>query len=311
MPDLFDTLTDTTGHPVADAVVKLELLAAADFRRGEGFVGAVDTTIVRAGTARTDATGKYTFEDVTPNANINPAGTSYRVSASSPLGTECWLIVVPDLAGPLWVGDLVTVPVGEPSTVVQGPPGPPGPQGPGMTQADADARYVNLTGDTMTGNLQVAQSLGVDGFVGISAPQTPAFQPRLYMARPDAVHLMDFYDNGSLVIIGGVNCGDLQVSVAQTPTFTQKLVMRRPDSSVIFGIYDNGNLDLIGTVNCAAPLSAGNAVTLGYADGRYVKGTPRLTVSTTAPGSPATGDVWIDNSGAASVVKTWTGSAWK
>lgn len=44
-----------------------------------------------------------------------------------------------------------------------GPPGPPGPPGTGggggLDQATADARYVNITGDDMTGDL------GVDGTV--------------------------------------------------------------------------------------------------------------------------------------------------
>lgn len=37
----------------------------------------------------------------------------------------------------------------------------------------------------------------------------------------------------------------------------------------------------------------------------------RLEVGDTFPGTPNTGDTWFDTSGASTVVKVWTGTAWK
>jgi hypothetical protein len=226
MTTIFDTLTDPTGQPIADACVNLELLANPDLRPGEGFVADADTTIVRAAVAVTDATGKYTIADVVPNIDINPSGTVYRVTYTTPSrSAETFLIDVPDTPAPVWVGSIVTHTADDPLVeVIQGPPGPqgppgadstvPGPEGPtgptgppgptGPAGADstvpgptgpqgatgptgppgadstvpgppgatgpqgpqgnpgadydpaaADLRYVNLTGDTMTGAIDV------------------------------------------------------------------------------------------------------------------------------------------------------------
>lgn len=43
-------------------------------------------------------------------------------------------------------------------------------------------------------------------------------------------------------------------------------------------------------INLLAPTATTDAATKGYVDGR----TPKITASTTAPSSPAVGDVWID-----------------
>ena len=53
------------------------------------------------------------------------------------------------------------------------------------------------------------------------------------------------------------------------------------------------NLDFESTskpVNLPTPTASGDAASKGYVDGR----TPQITVGTTAPGSPATGDIWVD-----------------
>lgn len=42
--------------------------------------------------------------------------------------------------------------------------------------------------------------------------------------------------------------------------------------------------------NLPTPAAAGEAATKGYVDGR----TPKITAGTSAPGSPAVNDIWID-----------------
>ncbi len=43
-------------------------------------------------------------------------------------------------------------------------------------------------------------------------------------------------------------------------------------------------------MNLPAPQAAGDAAPRSYVDGR----TPKITVGTTAPASPAVGDLWVD-----------------
>ena len=43
-------------------------------------------------------------------------------------------------------------------------------------------------------------------------------------------------------------------------------------------------------INLPTPSANGDATPKSYVDGR----TPKITVGTTAPTSPATGDIWID-----------------
>lgn len=43
-------------------------------------------------------------------------------------------------------------------------------------------------------------------------------------------------------------------------------------------------------INLPTPTNTGDAASKAYVDGR----TPKITVGTTAPTSPATGDIWID-----------------
>jgi len=141
----------------------------------------------------------------------------------------------------------------------------------GMTQDAADLRYVNVTGDTMTGSLTV----GSDLF--LSKPTGQDLEVKFQVAGSDRWSFGKTWDTE-----GGVSAG----------------------SNFAIGRFDNGGnwIDnpmvfyrATGEVTVAAdPLLPLGVATKQYVDAR----TPKTTVSSTAPSNPAVNDLWVDLSGA-------------
>ena len=80
-----------------------------------------------------------------------------------------------------------------------------------------------------------------------------------------------------------------QDSDASNDTFTPRLT-----------ILNNGNSTFSGTVTATSFTGSGAALT----------GIDAATVSTTAPSSPAAGDMWFDSTSGTAVMYVWSGSAW-
>lgn len=57
-----------------------------------------------------------------------------------------------------------------------------------------------------------------------------------------------------------------------------------------FSIAPTGDVTAVGTVTAATPTASTHLTTRAYVDAR----TPKVTVGTSAPSSPATNDIWID-----------------
>lgn len=123
MTVIFNTLLTTNDQPLVGRTVRLELVSP-------GFVDDQQAEIVRVAVTVTDATGKYQFVDVEPNATIDPANTYYLVH--EPGVTVPWPIVVPNSGVAQWVKGLLVDPPPPGPLIVSGSVGPTGPAGPGL-----------------------------------------------------------------------------------------------------------------------------------------------------------------------------------
>lgn len=109
MTIITDTVLDAAGLPVARAAVMLRLVGEQT-RTILGYATATDSTVSTIATVITDTNGVWTA-DVVANAAITPAGSVYEVSVLKSNALPAY-IDVPDVAGPLWVGDLLVDPPG-------------------------------------------------------------------------------------------------------------------------------------------------------------------------------------------------------
>ena len=238
MATITGTIHMPDGRPAPGARVSLDLIAAADAARGPGFTG--DVIVAGIGRAVTDDTGTWTMPGVVANDDLVPPNTVYRVVVHGEGDVARFGILVPAGAGPFDVVDILApIPSDLPPVVVAGPPGPAGPpgedgadgaqgpqgpigpQGPagapgtgGITQADADTRYVNVTGDSMTGTLAVNGNVNAVGALTAGPTQTA------YIAPTGEFYgtVLRMQDRGSYLIQAWPNVADGQpaITVAKT-----------------------------------------------------------------------------------------------
>lgn len=109
-------LIDALGNPLVNVRVPIRLAT-------NGYTSGGHAEIVRTVTVTTDATGTYQA-DLTPQSQIDPAGTHYEVTHPSQTPgasiTEVLSFVVSDDAGPLWLRDLLVDNPAQPSPLVAG-----------------------------------------------------------------------------------------------------------------------------------------------------------------------------------------------
>ena len=103
------TLIDAAGRPIVGRTVPIRLAS-------NGYVQAGHAEVISTTYVVTDATGTYSA-DLTPQSQIDPAGTHYEVTHP---GGEILSFVVSDAAGPLWVRDLLVSNPAAPSSVAVG-----------------------------------------------------------------------------------------------------------------------------------------------------------------------------------------------
>ena len=121
--------------------------------------------------------------------------------------------------------------------------------------------------------------------------------PEFYIGSSDANRLgiQTVYDSGSQ-------------NLAYTHFFTHTANNSANAGRMIFSVddgneklrIDDAGVDVTGV--CAATSFAG--------DGSALTGIDAATVSTTAPSSPAQGDMWFDSTVGVKVMKVWSGAAW-
>lgn len=364
MPAIYSYAHDPAGGHVAGAAVTLELIAGVDATPGEGFRANGETVVQGVAATVSDATGRWEFADVAPSVELVPDGTAYRVSVRGAGRLEQYLIQVPAGPGPYWAGGLAVALEGDPVRVVTGPPGPPGatgPQGPpgtpGLDQATADARYVNLTGDVMTGRLATygptpqdaqiqARHLGAAlTILPDDAVYTVSFVPMAFgveyaaealawtaggtgwtVANSPLVNRTDgdarYVNTAGDTMTGGLSVANpitaafgAQPSISLTPATD-------PGTSGYMSFYDptGTRIGYFGFVYVGDGVFHlnGDAGLTAFEFNKPVRGPTIPVVRTTAPVAAdygtttlPTGAIWIDTAGATSVVKTWTGTAWK
>lgn len=115
MTAIFNTLLDPNDAPLAGRQVTLQLVTA-------GFVDDGQSEILRTAYSTTDDTGRYEYDDVEPNATIDPTGTYYLLNETGTADATAvrWSIVVPDSGTALWVKDLLVDNPPSPAAVVAG-----------------------------------------------------------------------------------------------------------------------------------------------------------------------------------------------
>ena len=138
-----------------------------------------------------------------------------------------------------------------------------------LDQATADGLYVNLTGDTMTGALNVQ---GVT--VGDSASFGASYEG---------------FETPTAAVLAG-NAGDKSVYVIAKDSASGVLLRAGNDSAKQVQVQTTQVLSTLPVTLPGDPTAALHSATKQYVDAR----TPKITVSSTAPSSPAVGDIWID-----------------
>jgi hypothetical protein len=167
--DVFGTELDADEVPLVGKRVRLEL---------GGDIGGVwtrfpvrnattKTDVIFPAEAFTDATGKWVFAGLTPNASCTPDNTTYRVTL--PDGSKI-AMTVPSSGTPLWYWTLA---VNSPPTVNPAPPGPQGATGPQGAQGPQGAAGSNGSAGAQgaTGPQGAAGATGSQGATGATGPQ--------------------------------------------------------------------------------------------------------------------------------------------
>ncbi|HEY9473940.1 MAG TPA: hypothetical protein VIS06_08825, partial [Mycobacteriales bacterium] len=152
MTVITNTLVDpqATGTPQAGVVVRAYLVPAV------AFLADGTAEIVTHAETVTGADGTWEL-DLTPQSQIVPAGSQYRIAE----GTREWTVTVPD-TGPVTLLDALTTPVPVDTGLTSA-----------LTQAQADARYVPLTDTRLTDARPPTLHAGTHATAGAD-PVTPA-----------------------------------------------------------------------------------------------------------------------------------------
>jgi hypothetical protein len=104
MTTITGTVVAPGGSPIEGALVVVQLVAAVDDPEAPGYSGA--TQIFASWELNTDATGGWSI-DLTPNVDISPTGTVYRITYKYGTHRSSFWISVPDTGGPYDVGSVL------------------------------------------------------------------------------------------------------------------------------------------------------------------------------------------------------------
>ena len=187
--------------------------------------------------------------------------------------------------------------------------------GSGLDQAAADARYLQLTGGTLNDSFEATNILeeGVEG-----EPDWTYSGLELHLSR-SGMNQVDFWINAGLYTDEDEHSADISGSVTQSGS-TLHMASDRTDiwghnsmielsesAGIALRSYGDGTISVGGAGNTAyiSIGDDGDTVAIGYlreptepadaASKQYVDArTPKITVASTAPSSPAVNDIWVD-----------------
>lgn len=161
--------------------------------------------------------------------------------------------------------------------------------GGGLSQAAADARYVNIDGDTMTGSLTVtggsfrADYSSAAGIADVEVWEADGWlYGRLESANADVTGFASLMTRAN-DSTGAISIGSSHETFISSDT---QLSLRSKQPIDLGDSMSNPQK----ITNLKAPTGDLDAANKAYVDSRA----PKITVGTTAPSSPAVNDVWID-----------------